>query len=135
MTSNRDPEPVNARQPDPVAADREFFASLIARDMAALDGVLAADFVLIDVVTGSEVPREVFIDLVGSGQLAFDAIDPDGTRVRRYGSAAVVTGRTEMKGRFDGTPFTVNSRYTHVFVEQEGRWRLASAQGTQITPT
>jgi ketosteroid isomerase-like protein len=125
---------VNARQPDPVATDREFFASLIGRDMAALERILAADFLLIDVVTGSEVPRDVFLDLVGSGQLGFDAIDPAGTRVRRYGTTAVVTGRTEMKGRFDGTPFTSSSRYTHVFVEQEGRWRLVSAQGTQIAP-
>src|SRR5919198_6057899 len=49
---------------------------------------------------------------------------------RRFGNAAVIIGRTRMSGRFDATPFTTVSRYTHVFVRDAERWRLASAQGT-----
>jgi hypothetical protein len=52
--------------------------------------------------------------------------------VRLYGTTAVITGRTQMRGQFDQTPFGVHSRYTHVYVEQQARWRLVTAQGTQI---
>jgi uncharacterized protein YraI len=45
----------------------------------------------------------------------------------------VVTGRTWMRGRYAGASWTAHSRYTHVFVEEEGSWRMASAQGTPIT--
>jgi ketosteroid isomerase-like protein len=52
--------------------------------------------------------------------------------VRRYGSAAVVTGETNMRGRIADAAWSAHSRYTHIYVEQDGRWRLASARGTQI---
>jgi hypothetical protein len=37
-----------------------------------------------------------------------------------------------MRGRVGEAAFTASSRYTHVFVLQNGAWLLASAQGTQI---
>jgi hypothetical protein len=52
--------------------------------------------------------------------------------VRLYETTAVVTGRTRMKGRLGDAPFAASSRHTHVFVMQQGEWRLVAAQGTQI---
>jgi ketosteroid isomerase-like protein len=120
---------------DALDAERRFFAALLAGDAAALGEVLTDDFLLIDVMSGSEVPGAVLRDLVGSGQLVFDAIEPAETRVRRYGAAAVVTGRTRMRLRFGETALETQSRYTHVFVQQDAAWRLASAQGTRIADT
>jgi ketosteroid isomerase-like protein len=128
------PHPADAHAPDPLAADRQFFAALLAASAAALGELLADDFLLVDVMSGSEVPRQALLDLVGSGQLRFGTIDAAETRVRRYGTTAIVTGRTRMSGHFGQTPFSVASRYTHVFVEQSGRWHLATAQGTAIAP-
>ena len=121
-------------QADPLSADDQFFAALLGVNRDALDQLLAPDFLLIDVMTGSEILRAPFLDLVGSGQLVFDAIDPADRRVRRYQDVAVITGRTHMRGRFGGAPFAASSWYTHVFLERESRWRLMAAQGTPITP-
>jgi ketosteroid isomerase-like protein len=118
--------------PDALAADQQFFDALLAGAAAALEQLLADDFVLIDVMGGSEIPRAVLIELVGSGQLRFETIEPAERRVRRYGTTAIVTGRTRMTGRFGATAFTAASRYTHVFVEHARRWRLVAAQGTPI---
>jgi ketosteroid isomerase-like protein len=120
--------------PDPLAAERLFFAALIAADLEDLDRVLADDFVLIDVMRGDEIAKAALVAVLGSGQLRFAAIEPVESRVRRYPGTTVVTGRTRMSGTFDGTRFTASSRYTHVYVQQEGRWRLVAAQGTQIPP-
>jgi hypothetical protein len=119
---------------DMLAVDSAFFTALVEGDGPALDRVLADQFVLVGVNDGAVVPREVLVPLVGRGQLRFDAIQADGSAVllRRYGSTAIVVGRTRMRGSFDGAPFGATSRYTHVFVEEQGRWRLASAQGTPI---
>jgi ketosteroid isomerase-like protein len=116
----------------PLAADDRFFAALLAADRDALVGVLSHDFHLIDVMTGSEIPALVFVDLVGSRRLVFEAINPAERQIRQYQGTAIVTGRTQMRGRFDGTSFDVRSRYTHVFVKHEGQWHLAAAQGTPI---
>src|SRR5207247_9361566 len=50
--------------------------------------------------------------------------------VRLRASAAVVAGRTQMVMRYQGNEVTAQSRYTHVYTSDSGRWRLMSAQGT-----
>jgi ketosteroid isomerase-like protein len=119
---------------DVLAADRAFFAALVDGDGQALDRVLAEQFVLVGVNDGAVVPREVLVPLVSQGQLRFDTIEADSSEVllRRYGSTAIVVGRTRMRWSFDQAPFRATSRYTHVFVQDQGRWRLASSQGTPI---
>jgi hypothetical protein len=81
---------------------------------------------------GTEITKPSFLMAIQSGQLKFGPIEPIDVRVRVYQTTAVVTGRTEMSGQFGETPFTIKSRYTHVYVEQQGRWRLVAAQGTEI---
>jgi ketosteroid isomerase-like protein len=114
-----------------IVEDR-FFAALSRRDRETLERLVADDCLLIDVLTGSEVPRAVFIDLVGSGRLVFDSIEPLDSRVRLYGVTAVVTGETRMTGHFDTQSFTVHSRYTHVYAHMRDGFRLINAQGTPV---
>lgn len=114
------------------AADARFFDSLRQRDPETLDGVLGPDFLLIDVMTGSEIPRPVFLDLVGSGQLVFESVQQVDARVRCYDRTAVVTGETRMRGQYGGQPFGSHSRYTHVYLRDWDGWRLVTAQGTPV---
>ena len=120
-------------QSDPLAAEQQFFSSLISGDVVALDRILADDFVLIDVMSGSEIARADLLAVLGSGLLKFEAIEPMGYRVRLHGATSVITGRTQMRGRFGETPFAASSRYTHVYVKEHDQWLLVAAQGTQIT--
>ena len=117
---------------DPLAAERAFFTALVEGNLEELDQILAGDFFLIDVMGGSEIARDALMAVLKSGQLRFGSIEPAEPRVRLYQTTAVITGRTRMSGRFGETPFAVHSRYTHVYVEQVGRWRLVAAQGTPI---
>jgi hypothetical protein len=119
-------------QDDVLAAEESFFQALLQGDGAALRGVLTPDFLLIDVMTGSEISGLVLVDLVSSRQLRFEAVERLDARVRLYGTAAVVTGQTRMQGRFGEQPFGAHSRYMHVYVHVGGIWQLASAQGTPI---
>ena len=119
---------------DALAAESRFFAALVSGSVDELNQVLADDFMLIDVMSGSEVLKPALLEAIGSRQLEFERIDPAESRVRLYDKSAVITGRTSMAGRFAGAPFTAASRYTHVFVEQQGGWRMVAAQGTQIAP-
>lgn len=119
---------------DPVAAEQQFFSALTSADLNTLEQLLARDFLVIDVMSGSEVTKADFMEVLRTGMLKFEVIDAREQRVRLYETTAVVTGRTQMNGQFNGERFTLNSRYTHVYVEHHGRWQLVSAQGTQIAP-
>jgi hypothetical protein len=117
----------------PLAVEQQFFTALVTANVETLNDILSEDFLLIDVMSGSEVDKSTLLAVVGSGQLTFESIEQVNARERSYGTASVVTGRTQMSGRFGEQSFTAKSRYTHVYVEQNGGvWRLVSAQGTQI---
>ena len=60
---------------NPLDADREFFAALIVTDTKELERILTDDFVLIDVMSGSENIKSVFLAFVGSGQVRFESIE------------------------------------------------------------
>jgi ketosteroid isomerase-like protein len=115
-----------------LAVEDRFFDALLEGKGNALRDLLTPDFVLIDVMTGSEIPGSVLVDLVGSGQLDFEVIERIDSRVRTYGSAGVVTGQTRIRGRYQDQPFAAHSRYIHIYVSADSEWRLASAQGTPI---
>jgi Domain of unknown function (DUF4440) len=116
------------------SAEDQFFSALLRGDGGALDRVLAADFQLVDVMTGSEIARETLVELVGSGMLVFESVERIDAHVRLYPGTAIVIGQTRMRGRFGDQPFGAHSRYTHVYVQEVGDWRLATAQGTPIAP-
>lgn len=120
---------------DVLSAERTWFDGLLAARVPQLEALLTSDFQIIDVSSGAEADRAAVLEAIGAGQLRFEAIDVLESRTRRYGDTVLVTGRTRMRGQFQGQPFGAHSRYTHVFVRQEGRWRLASAQGTPIVGT
>ncbi|MFO1475307.1 MAG: nuclear transport factor 2 family protein [Verrucomicrobiota bacterium] len=119
---------------NPLDTDKQFFEALIAADTRLLDRLLTDDFILIDVMSGSEIAKPEFLAAVSSGQLRFEAIEAFENRVRLYQATAIINGRTQMKGQLAGAPFAANSRYTHVFVQEGGAWRLASGQGTPVAP-
>lgn len=114
-----------------LTADREFFLALVSGEFDNLELILADDFVLID-LSGAVVPKATFIDSLRSGDLQFRAIQPEDVSVHVYGHTALVRGRTAIQGSFKGSPFAFNSRYTHTYFEQVGRWRMVAAQGTPI---
>ena len=123
----------NMSKQSPEAVEQDFFNALIAADHERLNQLLSDDFLLIDVMTGSEVPKAALLEVIEVRQLRFAEITRIDYRVRLYGNTAVITGSTRMQGSFGGEPFGASSRYTHVFVEHGEGWRMVSAQGTPIT--
>ena len=118
---------------DPLVTERAFFSALLSGNIDSLDSILADDFLMVDVLAGSEITKPMLLAAVGASQVKFEAIEPVESRVRIYSAdTAIIVGRTEMRFRAGEQSFSFSSRYTHVFVLQDGSWQLASAQGTQI---
>jgi len=60
-------------------------------------------------------------------------VEIDDVRVRVFGDAAVVTGRTHGAGEVAGTPYDVVIRFTDVFVRRNGRWEAVASHASLTT--
>lgn len=118
------------------AADDAFFKALLEADGPALEGMLAEQFLIVDVAAGGVHSREEFLGGIAAGMIVFNSIErfPEETVVRGLDSdGGVVIGRTKMSiSTPDGSTIEAASRYTHVFHHDGSAWQLFSAQGTQI---
>lgn len=113
--------------------DEAFFEALLVADEATLSDLLAHDFLIVDVMSGQVTHRNALLSAIASGELQFLHIarDPAEVIVRQRETTAVLVGRTRMTMRYQDTEVTSNSRYTHVYVNDDGdKWRLLAAQGT-----
>jgi ketosteroid isomerase-like protein len=116
-------------------ADRGFFCALLQRDLPGLEQLLAADFQIVDVASGSLHQRASFLEAISEGRVTFMQIQtfPLERTIRIEGDVAIVIGRIAMSfANAIGEATLVDSRYTNVFQGGPGNWRLASAQGTPI---
>ena len=122
-------------------ADLGFFDALLDRDISALETLLADEFMIVDVASGSVHVRAMFLEAISGRVVTFQEIKtfPDETVIRLAGpGTGIVIGRTAMSfSDADGAATEVATRYTHVFqadVFQAGAssWHLLSAQGTPI---
>ena len=51
---------------DPLSAERAFFAALISANLDEIDSLLTDDFLLIDVISGSEITKPMLLAALGS---------------------------------------------------------------------
>src|ERR1044071_8202690 len=105
--------------------DNERIQAQIHADATALDRIYAADFIGVGPSGTVRTKPQVISDFT-SGDLRFQSITTDEVRVRVYGDAAVETGRSTMTGQDKGKAVPHDTRFTRVWVKQQGRWRLVA---------
>lgn len=59
-------------------------------------------------------------------------LEIDDVKVRAFGDAAVVTGRTHGLGEFEGSGYDVIIRFTDTFVRREGRWQAVASHASLV---
>jgi ketosteroid isomerase-like protein len=71
---------------------------------------------------------------VSSGKLKYESIEPSDTKVRVYGSTAVITGQANLKINNNGQPLSFAMKFTGVYAKRDGRWQLVAYQSTRLAP-
>jgi ketosteroid isomerase-like protein len=105
--------------------DNERIQAQIHADAAALERIYADDFIGVGPSGTLRTKPQVISDFT-SGDLKFQSITTDDVRVRVYRDAAVETGRSTMDGQDKGKAVPHDTRFTRVWVKQQGRWRLVA---------
>ena len=105
--------------------DNERIQAQIHADATALDRIYAADFIGVGPSGTVRTKPQVISDFT-SGDLKFQSITTDEVQVRVYENTAVETGLSTMVGQDKGKAVPRDTRFTRVWVKQQGLWRLVA---------
>jgi ketosteroid isomerase-like protein len=121
--------PASGIKRDPLTAlrqlDQERIQAQIGADAAVLDRIYAGDFIGVGPSGTVRTKTQVISDFT-SGDLKFQSITTDEVQVRVYENTAVETGLSTMVGQDKGKAVPRDTRFTRVWVKQQGRWRLVA---------
>ena len=112
-------------------AHERWFRGLLAEDTTVLSTVVAPD-VTLGFPGGNVMPRKDFLGYLQSGQLFYDSADHHDLRIRVYGAAAVVHGRSTLTYRFQKAAGSERLAYTATYIRSGGEWRMVAWQSTMV---
>lgn len=127
------PQGVTDSSQELVEIQQQLAKAWMAADRVAIERIIAPEWTLTGtdgrLSTRADVLRDVFETKVHR----ITAIEIDDVRVRLFGDAAVVTGRTHGRGRYNDVAYDVWIRFTDVFVRRDGRWQAVASHASLVT--
>jgi len=106
--------------------EEDLHVAYLRHDTKYVGQVLSEDFLAIDANGNGYDRAKQLAEL--TDPTACEYITPFDMRVKVYGDAAVVTGRTKAKCHAEGTDLQVSTRWTDVFIRRDRKWRWVAAQ-------
>lgn len=100
-------------------------------DTARMAEVLTEDFTLTD-ASGVITTRADDIENAKKGTILYEVFENYDMKVRLHGDAAVVTGRTRVKGKAGDTPFATVFQFTDTMVRRDGKWRFVASHVSRL---
>jgi ketosteroid isomerase-like protein len=110
--------------------DRQWNDAYTRRDVAALDTIIADDWMCID-GAGLVIGKRQLLDRVESSANFLSPYKFDEIKLRTFKDAAIVTGRLSGEGEDDDGKFYLEQRYTRVYVKRDG-WQCVATQVTLV---
>ncbi len=101
-------------------------------DAAGLANMLTDDFVAVG-ANGTVVSKSALIARMQPRRLIYKRLEVTDRRVRVYGDAAVVVGRSIVEFANDTNGYGGLYRYMRMYVRQHGRWKICSQQISRIS--
>ncbi len=111
--------------------EKEIGHAWAKRDVASYDRILADDYTWTD-FDGIVWTKVQDLETLKSGEVVNTSYVVDDWKVRVYGDAAVVTGRTTVKETWKGKDVSGQYRNTATWVKRAGRWQLVASHTSKI---
>ncbi len=118
------------------ALEREWAAAFQAKNVTALQNLMADGYSLIIAVEGlplQMVPRNAWIERLNDYEVI--SISIDHIHVRTYGTVAVAVMLFRQEARLAGQDRSGQLMLTDIWVEQNGEWRLVERHSSRPEPT
>ena len=113
-----------------VQLEKEWAAAGPKGDISVFERIAADDYVIVDIDGSARTKQEEIANFRHEEQTAQTV---DEISVRIHDRAAVAVGRFTIAGTYDGKPNDIAGRFTDVWFNRNGRWRLVSSQNTMLS--
>lgn len=98
-----------------------FNNAVITNSVAEIKKCIANDWVLVD-SQGGIIPQEKFFSVLEQGLLSHSTMSKEVLRVKVYGDVALVTGRGQNTGTWQGQPMEADEWITDVYKKENEKW-------------
>ena len=114
-----------------IQRDKERMDAMARKDAAALKGMLCKGLIY----THSSARQDTKESLIGnmeSGSTVYTSVVPSEVKAQDLGNAVVLTGVAAISVNSNGKPNSFRVRFTDVWENQNGTWRMITWQSTKI---
>lgn len=115
-----------------LAAEKNWAKSVMAMDFKALDEIYSDDLIYAH-STGVTETKQQYLDKLKQGTQKYALIEHQNTTIKTFGNSAITHGNVRMKGTGAMGPFDSKLMMIHVWVMQNGKWRLVAHQTTKLS--
>ena len=114
-----------------IKLENEWADALVKHDWAFLDQIFADDYIWTD-PDGNVWTKAQLLASLKSGEDVLTAAEAEKIRVRVYGDAALVTGRTTVKEQYKGKDISGQYQWTDMWVKDyAGRWQCVASHSSR----
>lgn len=107
-----------------------FNKAVITNSVEKIKKCITSDWVLVD-SQGGIIPQERFFSVLEQGLLSHSTMTKEILRVKVYGDIALVTGRGQNTGTWQGQPMEADEWITDVYKKENEKWLCVL---THLTP-
>ena len=113
--------------------EQERFAAYVQGDVAVLGRIFADDLVYFH-SNGLSDPKSAVLQSFASGDLNISRFEAEDLQVREIGNVMVATGLVHVELVNKGTAAKFDIRYSAIYANQGGQWRLVHIQNARMPP-
>jgi uncharacterized protein (TIGR02246 family) len=111
--------------------EREGMEAYQKKDTAAMERILADDFMLVD-GDGKTINKATAIAEVKSGEYKIESFTLDPVKVRVFGDVAVATTGDTEKSTYKGKDSSGRYVWMSVYAKRNGRWQAVATQVARV---
>ena len=114
-----------------IELDRKRMTAMAQKDVAALKTMLCKGLVYTH-STGRQDTKQSLMDNMESGKTVYTSMVPSEVKAQDLGNAVVLTGVAAIGVNSNGKPNSFRVRFTDVYENQNGTWRMITWQSTKL---
>ena len=122
--------PAEDVEPAIMQLEKDWVVAIAKKDTAALDRLLADDFVGTSPTAHTYTKTQAIQD-IKDARYVVDTMQLDDVSVNVYGTTAVSFTSQEEKSTYEGQQTSGHYHFTDVWVKKDGRWQAVASHGTR----